>query len=304
MEFNQLEAFVTVVMQGSFSRAADRLFLSQPTVSTHVKSLERELGTLLFDRGKNDLALTTAGESLYRYARDLLDLRSLALATIKENKKVGEEQFTIAASSVPCQYLLPQVVAEFEREFPTVSVSLHQENSRRVCMDISNYHYPLGVVGEKYPLPRLVYVPFLQDELVLAVPNRCEYQDLLEKTSLSLGDLAGRRLLLREPGSGTRSLLEKALAAEGLDLGMFRVTVYNSQETVKQAIRQGLGVSLISRFVVEDYQTFHYVTVRTLPGRELAREFFLVYHDKRVLTPAVEAIRRYITSFYSEEGSF
>ena len=106
MEFYQLEAFVAVATCRSFSRAAQQLYLSQPTVSAHIKSLETELGTPLFDRGKNELLLTSAGDTLYRYAMDMLDMRAHVLTELLDQKSVNEEAVTIAASSVPCQYLL------------------------------------------------------------------------------------------------------------------------------------------------------------------------------------------------------
>ncbi|MBS4023448.1 MAG: LysR family transcriptional regulator [Dethiobacter sp.] len=300
MEFYQLEAFVMVVSQRSFSRAADMLYLSQPTVSAHVKSLENTLGTALFDRGKGEIMLTPAGETLYRYACDMLDLRKKTICEISE-KKVSAEVLTMAASSVPCQYFLPGAIARFEKKIPTATVCLKQENSRRVCESVFNYQYPLGVVGERHNLPRLAYVPLMEDILVAAIPNREEYKSVLARKELSVEDLTEFRLLLREPGSGTRSLLEKELQRVGVGLGRFRISIYESQETIKQAVRQGLGVTVISRFVVEDYEQFGLLSTRPLRGLELARRFSLVYHDKRVLSNAGRELRRFLISFFTAE---
>jgi DNA-binding transcriptional LysR family regulator len=302
MEFYQLEAFVSVVAHKSFSRAAETLFLSQPTVSTHVKSLESEFGRPLFDRGKSELILTPAGEILYRYARDLLEMRDRARAEVRESGLVGVETLAIAASSVPCQYLLPRLLAEFEKLFPQVSVSLKQENSRRVCEDVFNYHYALGVVGEQHSLPRLSYLPLIEDELVVAFPAGEEYQPLAVKEQLSPEDLSPFRLLLREPGSGTRSLLEKELSGAGQDLRMFTVSIYDSQETIKQAVRQGLGLTVISRYVVEDYEQFGLLRTRPMPGLNLRRRFYLVCHEKRVMSAAAAALRDHLLSTLANGG--
>ncbi len=296
MEFYQLEAFVNVVAHKSFSRAAEVLFLSQPTVSTHVKSLENELGRPLFDRGKSELNLTPAGEALYRYARDLLDLRDRARAEVLGSNQVGVETLAVAASSVPCQYLLPRVVARFEKDFPQVRVALKQENSRKACEDVFNYRYPLAVVGERYNLPRLRYHPLIEDELVVAFPAGADYAGLSAKAELSLADLAPYRLLVREPGSGTRSLLEKELARMGESLNSFTVSVYDSQETIKQAVRQGIGLTVISRFVVEDYEAFGLLLTRPLQDLSLHRRFCLVYHDRRVMSVAAAEMRDYLIS--------
>lgn len=302
MEFYQLEAFVTVVGNRSFSRAAEILFLSQPTVSAHVKNLEKELGMPLFDRGKSDLLLTQAGESLYRHARNMLDMRTLALAELQGNDALGEETLLVAASSVPCQYLLPRAISAFEAKYPSVSVSLHQENSRQVCEDIFRYHYPLGVVGEKSQHPHLVFEPILEDELVVAIPRREEYSNLLCRDLLTGNDLLGRKLLLREPGSGTRSLFERELRNAGNSLEQYKVSVFDNQETIKQAVRQGVGLTVISRFVVEEYAEFGLLDIRPFAGQRLTRQFWLVYHQKRVFSPAVSALYVNLKTFFCQEA--
>lgn len=291
-----------VVANKSFSRAAESLYLSQPTISAHVKSLEKELNVPLFDRGKNGLITTPAGDTLYRYARDLLDLRTTALAEISANNKVGEETLIVAASSVPCQYLLPRVIAAFQANFPGVSVSLRQENSRQACEDVHNYHCSLGVVGEIFPLSRLLFHPILQDEMVVAIPNREEFSALIKKDSLHVGDLADYNLLLREPGSGTRSRFEEELKKAGHSLDTRAITIYDNQETIKQAVRQGLGLTVISRYVVEDYEEFGLLVTRPLDGLHMKRDFYLVYHDKRVLSPASKALLAFIRELLAKEG--
>ncbi|MBT9139795.1 MAG: HTH-type transcriptional regulator CysL [Dehalococcoidia bacterium] len=302
MEFYQLETFVMVVGHRSFSRAAEILFLSQPTVSAHVKNLETELGMPLFDRGKSELLLTQAGESLYRYARDMLDMRTVALAELQGGGELGEETLIVAASSVPCQYLLPRAVAAFETQYPAVSVSLRQENSRQACEDVFRYHYPLGVVGEKSQLPHLVFEPILEDELVVAIPRREEYNDLLQYDSLTGNDLIGRKILLREPGSGTRSLFERELRSAGNSLEQFKVSIFDNQETIKQAVRQAVGLTVISRFVVEEYADFGLLDIRPFTGQRLTREFWLVYHKKRVFSPAVSALYANLKTFFRQEA--
>ncbi len=301
MEFYQLEAFVKVVDQRSFSRAAELLYLSQPTVSAHVKSLENELGTALFDRGKAEIMLTQAGEVLYRNARDLLDLRKKALSEINGTEEIREEIIPLGASTVPCQYLMPVAIAAFEKKSPHVTVILKQENSRRVCEDVFNYNFTLGVVGEKHQLPRLAYVPLMEDKLVAAVPNQDEFAQLLAREELTLADLAGYRLLLREAGSGTRSLLEKELQHQGIGLHSFRTSTYESQETIKQAVRRGLGITVISHFVVQDYEQFGLLVTKPIAGLKLKRHFSLVYHEKRVFSPAVKELQQFLISFFGQE---
>lgn len=300
LEFYRLEAFAAVVEQRSFSRAANQLFLSQPTVSAHIKSLENELGVPLFDRGRQEYVLTPAGEALYRYARDILDLRVRVLAEIGKGPDARQEKVTIVASSVPCQYLLPRAVAAFVRQFPEVSVSLCQKNSQAACADIFQYRCQLGVVGEKHLPDKLAYLTLLKDELVIAVPNAGEFKPLLDKEKLAVTDLSAYRLLLREPGSATRSLLENALTKSGLSLESYNYMVFDSQEAIKQAVRQGLGVSVLSHYVIEDYVKFGWLHVRKSADLWLDREFHLVFHPRRVLSPAIIAFRDFLSGFFKE----
>ncbi|MBT9142813.1 MAG: HTH-type transcriptional regulator CysL [Dehalococcoidia bacterium] len=177
----------------------------------------------------------------------MLNLRTRALAEIGQSPDAVREELTVAASSVPCQYLLPRTVAAFVRQFPAMSISLRQRNSHTACDDIFQYRCQLGVAGEKHLPDKLAYLILLKDELVIAVPYSEEFKPLLTKEKLTVAELSAYRLLLREPGSATRSLLERAMAKTGLVLQSYRHTVFDSQETIKQAVRQGLGVSVLSR---------------------------------------------------------
>jgi len=232
VEFYHLEAFAAVAACRSFSRAAERLFLSQPTVSAHVKSLETELGVQLFDRGKSELLLTPAGDTLYRYAKDMLEMREHLFRELAEGGCLQEETVTVGASSVPCQYLLPPVLAAFAKDNSFINVSLRQDNSHKICEGVYNYHYPLGMVGEKVELPRLLFEPLVRDELLVAIPVLPAFDHLLAKDTLIPDDLAGQPLLIRERGSGTRSLFEQALQAAGEKLDRFRYQVFGSQEAI------------------------------------------------------------------------
>ncbi|EEG78534.1 selenium metabolism-associated LysR family transcriptional regulator [Dethiobacter alkaliphilus] len=301
MEFYQLEAFVSVAAERSFSRAAEQLYLSQPTVSAHIKSLEKELGTSLFDRGKTELKLTGAGSVLYRFAREMLALRLSAVDSIRDSSEIGEEALTVAASSVPCQYLLPRAIAAFKELHNRVNIKLTQKNSKETCEDVFNYHVPVGVVGEKIKRPHLEFAPLLEDELVVAVPHKQHYSELLAKESVSLNDLSGHKMLLREPGSGTRSHFESELVKANASTEMFQVTIFDNQETIKQAVRQGLGLTVISRYVVSDYLQFGILATRSITDLNLKRSFYLVSHSKRILSPASKALLDHLKTFPWED---
>ncbi|NLM51921.1 MAG: LysR family transcriptional regulator [Firmicutes bacterium] len=301
MEFYQLEAFVAVARHRSFSRAAEELFLSQPTVSAHIKSLERKLGTSLFDRSKSELILTQAGRILLRYAKDILDLRTHALAELTAKENIADETITIAASSVPCQYLLPQVIAAFRQLYPQVKINLHQQNSTAVCKSIFEYQYPLGIVGEKIPLPKLDFAPLLADDLVVAFPCQRQYEALLKKKALTIQDLKAYLLLLREEGSATRSLFEQALQKVEVSIEEFTYLIIDSQETIKQALRQGMGLSVISRYVIDDYLQFGWLAARPLSDISLARHFYLVTYETRIQTPGTRAFIDFLLTYFHKE---
>ncbi len=299
MDIRQLEAFVRVVEEKSFSRAADRLFLSQPTVSVHVRALEESLGARLLDRLGSEVVPTPAGRKLYSYACKMLVLREQALQDIQHFLGELSGSFELAASTIPGEYLLPPVLADFQRCHPKVKVVLHILDSGRVVREVNQGEYFLGVVGGKGDERGLTYTPLGEEELVVVLPFQ---NPLAQKGKVTLEDLRGVPLILREEGSGTRKAFEEGLKRRGMHLSHFKVVAeLGSTTALKEGVKAGIGAAIISPQAVKDECQWGIMKAFVIEGLGLERCFYLVRRKRRTLPPPLEELERFILSAFVRE---
>ncbi len=283
MDLWALEVFCKIVELRSFSRAAEAVLLSQPTVSGHIKALETELGLRLFDRAGKSVTPTRAGELLHGYARRMLALREEAQQAINEHKGGLKGHLTLGGSSIPGAYVLPPLVAAFKHEHPDVTITLHVSGSRDIVRGVIEGTLELGMVGARFEEGRVHYEAFAQDELVLAAPPSHPWAT---RGTVRLAELAGQPFIMRERGSGTRKVMEQALADHAVDLGSLRVVLeVTGNEAVRQALKAGAGIAVISRRAIEDDIRCKLVAAVRIHGVRLLRDFFLVTHKSRSRSP-------------------
>ncbi|MFQ5847223.1 MAG: selenium metabolism-associated LysR family transcriptional regulator [Candidatus Methylomirabilales bacterium] len=286
MDIRALEVFCWIVELKSFSKAAEAVYLTQPTVSGHIKGLEEFVGLKLLDRLGREVVPTKAGELLYGYARQVLALRSQAIQALEEYKGSLKGQLVIGGSNIPGEYVLPALLARFKTRYPDVSISLKIADSRQVARGVLEGAYELGAVGAKFDDGQLVYLKLWEDELVLALPADHAWAN---RRAVAIGDLSGQPLILREVGSGSRKVLEDALRVAGISAGALTVVAeLGSTEAIRQALKSGAGISVISlRAIQEDLDRG---TLRTVPleGVRLTRDFYLIYHKNRSRSPLSE----------------
>jgi DNA-binding transcriptional LysR family regulator len=301
MDLRRLEIFVKVAELGSFSRAAEALFLTQPTVSEHVRALEDELGVHLLDRLGRGATPTRAGLLFLGYAQRLLGLAREARQAIDQFQGKMSGQLVIGGSTIPGEYLLPALIGQFRAKYPDVSVSLLIGGSREVTGWVEDGRVEVGVVGAR-PGSRAVEArELLSDELVLIVPVGHAWW---ERDTVTIADLQAEPLILRERGSGSREAVEHALESVGLDFAAFNIVgEIASTQAIKQAVRAGVGLSLISKRAVEDEcraRLLHCLTVRDL---RVARSFYLVRHRDRTRSPIASAFLEFVESQILREAS-
>ncbi len=300
MDFHQLKVFVEVARQKSFSRAAENIFLTQPTVSVHIKALEDEMGTQLLDRSQRELQLTAAGKVLVRYAKQLLDIKEEALFAIQKERRMIKGHLEIASSSVPGAYLLPAMMRSFLESYPAVTFAVMLRDSRQVFEYVRDYSYDLGFVGEPALPDGLGQIKLQQDELVLIaapgtrLPGEKAVPPLFEldlKDGQNAAELLKIPFVMREPGSATRMFFESALEEFfGQNRVVLQVAAYlESQEAIKEAVKAGLGVTAISRSAVSEELAAGLIKVYRLAGLRLERNLYLIYHRDRVLSPLSQA---------------
>lgn len=302
MDFRQIEAFVFVYRLRSFSRAGDALYLSQPTVSSHIHSLERELKVTLFDRSSKEVTPTEGGCIFYQYAVNLLETRDNAIFSLHQSSEKIEGRLEIAASTIPSQYLLPPILTDFRHRYPHISFHLHQHPTRDVIRDLQDKKYQIGIVGAKIDEKNLEYEWLTSDTLVLICAT--SHTQFSDTNTVSWNALADCRFILREPGSGTRREFEVALNKRGISPDSLQVVAeMNSNEAIKIAVREGLGVSVVSSLSVKDYVDAGTIQALTIEGLELERAFYVVTHRNRPLSPSVTAFRQYILEHYQTKKS-
>ena len=294
MDARQLEIFVKVAELGSFSKAAEALFLTQPTVSEHIRGLEEELGVRLLDRLGRGAAPTKAGQLLLGYGRRILELHREARQALDQFQGRMSGELVIAASTIPGEYVLPALIGRFKEKYPDIAISLLIGDTQRVVEWVLEGRAELAVAGAQIDHRALEYRELMPDELVLVVSAAHPWHG---KKTATLEEVRAEPLIVRERGSGSRQALEKALAEVGLDLSDFMVVgEMGSTQAIKQGVKAGVGISLISkRAVAEECQhgTLHCVKVKDL---RFSRAFYLVTSTTRSRSPLAEAFRAFLIS--------
>jgi DNA-binding transcriptional LysR family regulator len=283
MDIRQLEVFCQVIKSGSFSRAAKALGLSQPTASEHIKILEDELGTRLFDRLGRRVQPTRAGLLLQTHAQRILQEREKAKAAVEEFLGIVRGQLSLGASTIPGGFLLPRLLGGFKTRYPDTTVNIRVLDSGRVAGGVLEGEFQIGFTGARHPGGQLIYRPFARDELLLAVPPD---HPLAAKRRIRAEELGGVKLIVREEGSGTRSVAEGRLRELGFEMKPDQVAaVLGNPQAVRTALKAGVGVAIVSRFAVEEDLAGGGLREVEIQGFECAREFFSVVHKARALSP-------------------
>ncbi|MGH7326127.1 MAG: selenium metabolism-associated LysR family transcriptional regulator [Candidatus Rokuibacteriota bacterium] len=301
MDLRRLEVFVKVAELGSFSRAAEALYLTQPTVSEHVRALEEDLGVQLLDRLGRGATPTPAGEVLLGYARRILVLMREARQAIDRFQGRMSGHLVVGGSSIPGEYVLPALIGQFKAKYPEISISLRVGSSRDVSEWVEEGRVEIGVVGARPSGRTLVARELMADEMVIIVSADHPWSG---RESVRLADVATEPLILRERGSGSRDALERALAAAGTDVGAFRVAgEMGSTQAVKQAVRAGVGIALISKRAVEDECRARLLWCVKVQDLNVSRSFHLVTHRERTRSPLAQAFLEYVESQAAERPS-
>jgi DNA-binding transcriptional LysR family regulator len=284
MNFNQLRTFYAVARKKSFTMAARELFLTQPAVTIQIQKMEADYGTKLFDRVGKKIFLTEAGKILYSYAEKILTLLTQAEEALIDVKELKSGKLSIGASATVGSYYLPKLFEVFGKKYPTIEIQMNVTNSYTVVEDVLAFRNDLGFVSRLHHRERLVVIPFLEEELVLIVPPD---HPLAHKEEVLLEDLTGQPFISREVGSATRELLEERVGREGVSMKV--VMDLASNEAIKRAVEDGLGISFISKYVVKKEVDQGLLRMFTLADERILRRFFIIYHEDKYLSNTLRA---------------
>ncbi len=295
MNFEQLRSFHAVATRGGFSRAAESLYLTQSTISMQVRALEKELGVRLFERLGRRVMLTAEGQSMLGYASRILSQAEAARREMAAFRGVETGELLVGASLTIGNYLLPELFGSFRRLHPGVRLVLDIAPTYRVAEQVASAALDLGLVEAEVSDQELETRPFRVDELVLIVPPGHRWA---ERGWVSVTDLPEEPFLEREPGSGTREIVQGRLAEQGVQVTP--VLELGSPEALKSAVRAGMGVAIVSRATVDLELQVGVLRVVPVRGLRLTRPFLIVLHRGKHRSPVLSAFLELLWSSFKE----
>ena len=286
MDIKQLEIFTKIVELKSFSKAAEAVYLTQPTVSGHIQSLEEELGQRLLDRLGREVVPTKAGKVLYEYAKKMVGLRDEAGQALDQLMGRMKGEIVIGGSTIPGEYLLPAIIGRFREKYPEITVVLKIGDTTDIVNRVLAGECEVGIVGSRVDDSRLEYSEFVKDELIIIAASNYP----LPGKGITASALSSIPFVMRERGSGSRIPIEKRLLEIGVDpSGINIVAEMGSTEAVKQAVKAGLGVSIVSSVAVAE--DLHHSSLKVVPfkGKRFLRSFYISTHRGRTMSPIGQA---------------
>jgi DNA-binding transcriptional LysR family regulator len=283
MDLWQLHIFCRVVEWRSFSKAAEAVHLTQPTVSSHIKDLEAHFGCPLIDRLSKEAVPTEAGRLLYGYAQRLLALREEIETAMAQHQGKTRGRLVIGGSTIPGGYLLPRVVGQFKKHYPAVMLALTIADTDQIIAGILEGALEFGVVGAESRDKNILQEILISDEMRLIVPGGHPWAS---KKKIALALLLTEPYIARERGSGTLQSLQESLRRKGHDAGELNVVAeMGSTEAIRQGIKEGIGVSILSTLAIAEDLASGGLRAVAVEGLDLTRHFYITRHRQRSLSP-------------------
>lgn len=285
MDFKQIETFIAVAKYKNFSKAANAIFLSQPSVSSQISALEKELNVELFYRTSKEVTLTCFGESFLQYAINILNTRNTALSHLSSLNSSISGRFTLEASSTPCNSIIPLLVEEFYSRYPELSFNIIEKPSGEIINDILKFNCEIGIIGNFIKDDKIHCNKLTEDELVLISSPSINIPD-----NVTINELVNYKFIFREKNSATRKNFQEALIESGITLDKLIINCeVNSLDTLLQLVKRGVGVSVLSKKACEDYVNSKSIKLSNIENLNLKRNIYLITSSKRTLTPIAKA---------------
>jgi len=292
----QMESLIYLVEEGSFSRAAKRVFLTQPSLTKHIKNLEEAVNARIVNRENMGISLTPEGKILYDYSRRILKLRDEAKQKILRIKENESGNIFISASTIPATYILPQLLNKFKKLFPDIRSYIQANDSEETLGMILNNQAEIGFIGKNTLNKRLNVKPLWKDEIVLAVPVQHRWR---KKDYVTLDEVSKEPFIIREMGSGTREILEEYLLKNNYkSLSKFNIVCeMGSSEAVKEAIIANLGASILSIHAIK--RELKQGTLINVPIKDcdIQRYFYLIYKKQFSLMPYHKLFLKFVKNY-------
>ncbi|MEL6814373.1 MAG: LysR family transcriptional regulator [Cyanobacteria bacterium J06598_3] len=303
---DQLRILKAIAAEGSFKRAADSLYVSQPAVSLQVQNLERQLDVPLFDRGGRRAQLTEAGHLLLEYGDRILSLCQETCRAVEDLQNLQGGTLIVGASQTTGTYLLPRMIGQFRQRYPDVAVQLHVHSTRRTAWAVANGQIDLAIIGGEMPpelQESLEVAPYAEDELALIMPV---FHPLASSDVIARSDLYKLKFITLDSQSTIRKVIDQVLTRGGIETRRLRIEMeLNSIEAIKNAVQSGLGVAFVSTAAIEKELQMGVIHRARIESVEVKRTLSVIFNPNRYRSKAAEAFTKEILpQFTNRELSF
>ncbi len=300
---DQLRILKAIAAEGSFKRAADSLYVSQPAVSLQVQNLEKQLNVPLFDRGGRRAQLTEAGQLLLSYGEKIITLCQETCRAIEDLQNLQGGTLIIGASQTTGTYLLPRMIGLFRQKYPDVSVQLQVHSTRRTSWAVANGQVDLAIIGGEVPAElrdTLKIIPYAEDELALILPV---FHTLAKAQTIQKEDLYKLNFITLDSQSTIRKVIDQVLTRCGIDTKRLKIEMeLNSIEAIKNAVQSGLGAAFVSVTAIEKELQMEIIHSASIKGVEVRRTLHLIINPNRYRSKAEEAFSTEILPHFSAQG--
>jgi len=300
---DQLRILKSIAEEGSFKRAADSLFVSQPAISLQIQNLEKQLSVPLFDRGGRKAQLTEAGNLLLAYGEKIITLCQETCRAIEDLQNLQGGTLIVGASQTTGTYLLPRMIGLFHQKYPYVSVQLQVHSTRRTSWAVANGQVDLAIIGGEVPSELqdiLEIIPYAEDELALIIPPNHPFA---EQETIAKEDLYNLNYITLDSQSTIRKVLDQVLTRCEINTSDLRVEMeLNSIEAIKNAVQSGLGASFVSVTAIEKELKMGIIHRAYIDDIEIKRTLSVIVNSNRYRSKAAEAFIKEILPQFSSES--
>lgn len=299
MEFKQLQSFVEVVNYQSFTKAAEKIFISQPTISAHISQLEEELNKRLILRTTKSIELTPKGKEVYDYAVRILGMRD---RLIEICNPTSQKIIHIGASTIPSAYILPELLPEYGELCSDTYFSIYQSDSQGVVDGLKEGRFDIGMVGMHVEDDQIECIPFCQDHMLLITPVNDHFLQIKQDKDYDIRTLLQEPVIMREAGSGSKKTADLFLERIGIkEQDIHIIARINDQEAIKNMVAGGLGVSIISEMAAKNFLAEKRILGFPLDADNATRQLYIIYRKEYLLSEAVHNLIKFIEKKYQKE---
>ena len=286
----QLLAFVTVADEQNFTRAANKLHVSQPAISQHIQNLEQRLNVKLLDRTNKYVRLNRAGDVVYHHAKEILGLYGQLTRLVQDLKDEASGSLSIGASFTFGEYVLPHVVAEFRQTYPKIVPSIAVENTQAVVELVARGELDIGIIeGSAMHNAGVDVIPFAEDTVVVVAPS---HHPLTSQALVTTQEIGAECWIVRERGSGTREITDYVFRTYGIQPKT--MIEYSSTQVIKESVEAGLGITILSKWAIRKELMCSTLRIVPLSDSPIRRQFSIVLRKSEFYTKSLQLFRDFL----------